>query len=112
MRIAAPAPAATKPAAPVAPAKKSGLPQTENRVALSGMRKTIAARLTETSLLGCLVQRFGGRIEWDAANMRITNRPELNAYIREPARKGWSYGEDLWKEPGLLERLTRRLLGK
>ena len=35
------------------------------------------------------------RIDWDAANMKITNRPELNAYLKEPARKGWEYGEDL-----------------
>jgi hypothetical protein len=26
-------------------------------------------------LLGVLAQRFGGRIEYDAANMKITNRP-------------------------------------
>jgi hypothetical protein len=29
--------------------------------------------------------------------MKITNRPELNAFIKEPARKGWEAGEDLWK---------------
>lgn len=56
-----------------------------------------AARLTEIDLLGVLAQRFGGRIEWDAAHMKITNRPELNAYVKEPARKGWEYGEDLWR---------------
>jgi hypothetical protein len=49
----------------------------------------------ETCLLGVLAERFGGRIEWDAENMRITNRPELNAFIKEPVRKGWEYGEDL-----------------
>ena len=56
-----------------------------------------AARLTEIDLLGVLAQRFGGRIEWDAAKMKITNRPELNAYLKEPVRKGWDYGDDLWK---------------
>ncbi|MEM6911923.1 MAG: Gfo/Idh/MocA family oxidoreductase [Verrucomicrobiota bacterium] len=56
-----------------------------------------AAKLTEVSLLGVLAQRFGGRIEWDAQSMRITNRPELNQYLRTPARTGWEYGEDLWK---------------
>jgi len=54
-----------------------------------------ASRLTEVCLLGALAERFGGRIEWDAKNMRITNRPELNAFIKEPVRKGWEYGEDL-----------------
>ncbi len=28
--------------------------------------------------------------------MRITNRPELNEYLKEPVREGWSYGEHLW----------------
>ena len=60
-----------------------------------GSKFEYAARLTEIDLLGVLAQRFGGRIEWDAANMKITNRPELNAYLKEPARKGWEYGEDL-----------------
>jgi len=55
-----------------------------------------AAPMTEVALLGVLAARFGGRIEWDAKNMRITNRPELNKYIKEPVRQGWSYGEDLW----------------
>jgi predicted dehydrogenase len=54
------------------------------------------ADLTEVALLGVLVQRFGGRLEYDAAAMRITNRPELNAHLRLPARDGWKYGESLW----------------
>ncbi len=54
-----------------------------------------AAELTEMVLLGVLAQRFGGRIEYDAAQMKITNRPELNAYLRVPARDGWKYGEPL-----------------
>jgi len=63
----------------------------------TGSNFEFASRLTEIDLLGVLAQRFGGRIEWDAANMKITNRPELNAYLKEPVRKGWEYGEDLWK---------------
>jgi len=56
-----------------------------------------SARLTEVACLGALAQFHGGRIEWDSANMKITNRPELNAFIKEPMPKGWEYGEDLWK---------------
>ncbi len=56
-----------------------------------------AARLTEVGCLGMIAQRFGGRIEWDSKNMKITNRPELNTYLKQPVRKGWEYGEDLWK---------------
>lgn len=55
-----------------------------------------SARLSEISSLGVLAQRFGGRLEWDAKKGQITNRPELNDYVREPVRKGWEYGNDLW----------------
>lgn len=55
-----------------------------------------AAPMTEVALLGVLAARFGGRIEWDAKQMKITNRPELNKYIKEPVRRGWKYGEELW----------------
>ena len=48
-----------------------------------------ATQLTEVALLGALVQRVGGKIEWDAKNMRAKNRPELDCLIREPERKGW-----------------------
>jgi hypothetical protein len=46
-------------------------------------------------LLGVLAQRFNTRIEWDAQAGRITNRPELNAFVKEPTREGWRYGENL-----------------
>ena len=47
------------------------------------------------ALTGVLAQRFNTRIEYDAQNMKVTNHPELDAFIREPARKGFSYGENL-----------------
>lgn len=56
-----------------------------------------SSRLTEIACLGALAQFHGGRIEWDSQAMRITNRPELNAFVKEPMPKGWEYGEDLWK---------------
>ena len=56
-----------------------------------------AAKLTETVLLGVIAQRFGGRIEWDAKACRITNRPELNAFLKEPVRDGWKIGENYAK---------------
>ena len=62
---------------------------------LPGSNFDYGAALTEVALLGLLAQRFGGRIEYDAAAMRITNRPELNAHLRSPAREGWRYGESL-----------------
>jgi len=56
-----------------------------------------ASRLTEIACLGALAQFHGGRIEWDSANMKVTNRPELNAFVKGPMPKEWAYGEDLWK---------------
>jgi hypothetical protein len=46
--------------------------------------------LTETVLLGVLAARYPGkRLEWDAANLRVTNLPEANKYVRVAYRKGW-----------------------
>lgn len=57
-----------------------------------------AARLTEMALLGVLTQKTGKDIEWDTKNMRVTNHPELNALIKEPVRRGWEMGDELWKQ--------------
>lgn len=62
----------------------------------AGSNFDYSAPLTEVVLLGGLAIRTGERIEWDAANMSVTNHPEFARYIKEPARKGWEYGEDLW----------------
>jgi len=62
---------------------------------LPGSNFDYGADLTEVALLGVLAQRFGGRIEYDAAAMKITNRPELNEHLRISARDGWRYGESL-----------------
>lgn len=55
-----------------------------------------AAPLTEMVLLGTIAQRIGKTIEYDAANMAITNISGLDQLIKEPVREGWSYGERLW----------------
>jgi len=55
------------------------------------------AGLTEMALVGVMAQRFDKRIEFDAANMKVSNHPELNAYIKEEVRPGWQYGENLWE---------------
>lgn len=55
-----------------------------------------AGQLTETVLLGAMAQRTNQRIEWDAAAMQVTNAPELNAFVKEPVRRGWEAGEELW----------------
>jgi hypothetical protein len=49
-----------------------------------------AAPFTEWIALGSLATRFEGKLEWDSANMRITNNPEANRLVRPSFRKGWS----------------------
>lgn len=50
----------------------------------------IAAPLAEMLCLGCIGQRFGGTLEYDAAAMKITNNPEADKMLKGPAvRDGW-----------------------
>jgi predicted dehydrogenase len=47
--------------------------------------------LTEIVLLGVLALRAPGkRLEWDSANLRVKNLPELDPYIHTEYRKGWT----------------------
>jgi hypothetical protein len=50
---------------------------------------SVAGPFTEWILLGVLATRFEGKLEWDAARMRVTNRPEANQYIKPKLRSGW-----------------------
>ncbi len=63
---------------------------------LPGSNFDYASNLMEMAQVGVLAQRFGGTINYDAKNMKAVGRPELDNYIKEPARKGWQYGENLW----------------
>jgi hypothetical protein len=63
---------------------------------LAGKTDTAASfeygtRLTEFSILGNLAQKAGAgkKIEWDGPNMKITNMPALNAWVKREYRKGW-----------------------
>jgi predicted dehydrogenase len=49
-----------------------------------------AAKLTEVMLLGVVALRAGGKIHYDAANMRITNSKEANDLLKRENRRGWS----------------------
>src|ERR1700741_2785289 len=48
-----------------------------------------AGPVTETILLGAVALRAGRRVEYDSANMKITNIPEANKYLVREYRKGW-----------------------
>ncbi len=64
---------------------KNGKPET----ALSNF--DYAAMLTETILLGNVAIRSGkgNKLEWDGPNMRVTNRPEAERFVKAEYRKGW-----------------------
>jgi len=45
--------------------------------------------LTESVLLGNVAYRSGKSLEWDAANLKVTNTTEADKYLRKEYRKGW-----------------------
>ncbi len=50
-----------------------------------------AGPLTETVLLGIAAYRAGERLQWDARNLKITNCPQAERFIRRDIyRKGWT----------------------
>lgn len=55
----------------------------------TGANFDYAGPLTETVLLGNIALRTGEKLYWDSANMKITNVPEANNYIRREYRGGW-----------------------
>lgn len=50
----------------------------------------VGGPLSEIVLLGNVAVRAGKRIEWDSENMKVTNVPEANRYVRPKYRAGWS----------------------
>jgi hypothetical protein len=48
-------------------------------------------RLTEFAILGNLAMKAGlcKTVMWDGPNMKVTNMPELNAWVQRPYRQGW-----------------------
>lgn len=48
-----------------------------------------AGPFTEVVLLGNLALRSGHTIEWDGPDMKVTNYPEAEKYVKNRYRKGW-----------------------
>ena len=48
-----------------------------------------SAQLTEAVLLGNLAVRLGGKVNWDAKNMKVTGRPEADPLIKRAYRPGY-----------------------
>ena len=45
--------------------------------------------MIEQNLLGLVAYRVGKKLEWDAENLKATNCPEADRYIRKTYREGW-----------------------
>ena len=41
-------------------------------------------------LLGIVALRAGRKIDYDAANMRVTNAPTANEFLQREPKPGWS----------------------
>ncbi|MHC5054716.1 MAG: Gfo/Idh/MocA family protein [Planctomycetota bacterium] len=61
---------------------RGGKPASSNFTDYSG-------HLAEVVLLGNLAVRAGRKIEWDGPNLRATNCPAADEFIRREPRKGW-----------------------
>jgi hypothetical protein len=48
-----------------------------------------AASITDAVNLGTVALRAGRKVMFDSENMKITNAPEANKYLRRDYRKGW-----------------------
>ena len=49
-----------------------------------------AARLTEIILLGNVAMRVGKKIDWDGPNMKATNCPEAEKFVKKEYPKGYA----------------------
>ncbi len=52
---------------------------------------TRSGPFTETVLLGNLAIRLNKRLEWDSHNLKATNAPEADQYIKREYREGWRF---------------------
>jgi predicted dehydrogenase len=58
----------------------------------AGSNFEYGARLTEIILLGNVALRTGKKLWWDAANLKASNAPEADHFIKEDYRPGWEIG--------------------
>jgi hypothetical protein len=57
----------------------------------------VAAPLAELLCLGCIGQRFGGTLQYDADTMQFANHPQATAMLKGPeVRSGW----EVYDQPG------------
>jgi predicted dehydrogenase len=58
---------------------------------LPGSNFSYAGPFTEWILLGNLALRSGKSLQWDGANLKVTNVPEANEWVRKDYRSGWNF---------------------
>ena len=56
----------------------------------TGSPFSYAGLLTEANHLGNVAFRAGRKIEWNTAELRVTNHSDANQYLSRAPRKGWS----------------------
>ena len=56
----------------------------------AGSNFEFASLMTEVVLLGNVALKAGKNLTWDCANMKVTNAPEVNAYLHRSYRDGWT----------------------
>ncbi|MBI1310593.1 gfo/Idh/MocA family oxidoreductase [bacterium] len=56
----------------------------------TGSPFSYAGPLTEANHLGNVAFRAGKKLEWDAANLKVTNCPEAEQFLGRKPRAGWS----------------------
>ena len=49
----------------------------------------ISGPFTEWVLLGNVAIRVGKKLQWDSTNLRVSNAPEAEAFIKGSYRPGW-----------------------
>ena len=50
---------------------------------------SVTAPYAEWLALVAIALHVPGKLEWDSKNMRITNNPEANKFVKPVFRKGW-----------------------
>lgn len=58
----------------------------------TGSPFSYAGPLTEANHLGNVAYRAGQKLEWDPVQMRATNCPAADHYLKREPRRGWSLG--------------------
>ena len=56
----------------------------------AGSNFEFASLMTQVVLLGNVALRAGEKLQWDGANMKVTNVAAANDYLHRPYREGWT----------------------